>query len=134
MADNNNTGLLKTALMLYAILVLFYGFGYMLVPDAFVKVSGGAPVYDGWLRWSGAVLVVLGIGALLTFRNPQGQGIFVTILSMGCFLVALCLFWAVLNPETAGKRWFPATPAVIDLILAILLWAGRAKAKNILYP
>ncbi len=134
MSQNNDTKLLKFTLAVYAAMVLVYGFGYMLIPDIMVKLAGGQPLYHGWLRWAGAVLIVLGIGAILTYRNPLHQGIFVTVLNLGCLFTSICLFYNLYSPEQGAYWWFPATPAITLLILAILFRLGSVKAKNVLYP
>ena len=51
MTENKNEGLLKTVLVIYIVVVLVYGILYFLVPDFLVKLSGGTPVFHGWLRW-----------------------------------------------------------------------------------
>jgi len=104
------------------------------VPDSLVNMSGGQPVFHGWLRWSGGVLIALGIGAILVYINPLSQGIFVTTIALGCFLCGLGLLWALINREEGGKLWFTALPAIIVFVLSALLWWGRSKAKEILYP
>jgi hypothetical protein len=40
----------------------------------------------------------------------------------------------LINREEGAKLWFTVLPAIIVFALAILLWWGRAKAKDILYP
>ena len=97
-------------------------------------MSGGQPVFHGWLRWSGGILIALGIGAILVFLNPQNQGIYVTTITLGSLLCGLGLLWAWINPEEEQKTWFIALPTIVALALAILLWFSRAKAKEILYP
>jgi hypothetical protein len=134
MAENKNAGFLKIVLIIYAIVSLVYGIGYLFVPDFVVNMSGGQPVFHGWLRWSGGVLIALGIGAILVYINPQNQGIFVTTITLGCLLVALALLWALIKTEEGAHTWFTALPTIITFALAILLWLGRAKAKEILYP
>jgi small neutral amino acid transporter SnatA (MarC family) len=51
MTENKNEGLLKTVLVIYIVVVLVYGILYFLVPDFLVKLSGGTPVFNVWLRW-----------------------------------------------------------------------------------
>jgi len=53
MAQNNDVKVLKFALMIAAIVSLVYGLGYLLIPGALVKLSGGNLIDAGWLRWSG---------------------------------------------------------------------------------
>ena len=134
MAESKNVGFLKIVLMIYAAVSILYGIGYLFVPDSLVNMSGGQPVFQGWLRWSGGVLIALGIGAILVYINPQHQGIFVTTIALGCLLCGLGLLWALINREEGAKLWFTALPAIIVFALAILLWWSRSKAKEILYP
>lgn len=134
MAENKNAGFLKIVLIIFAVISLVYGLGYFFVPKLLVNMSGGQPVFHGWLRWSGGVLISLGIGAILVYINPQNQGIFVTTMSLGCLLIACALLWAWIKLEAGANAWFTALPTIISFALAILLWFSRAKAKDILYP
>lgn len=134
MAENKNVGFLKTVLMIYAVVCIVYGIGYFFVPASLVKLSGETPVFNGWLRWSGGVLIALGIGAILVYLNPKNQGIFVTTITLGCLLCGLGLLWAWIDLAEGSNAWFTALPTIIVLALAILLWMGRAKAKGVLYP
>lgn len=134
MAENKNVGFLKIVLIISAVVCLVYGIGYLLVPNFLVNLSGGPPVFHGWLRWSGGVLIALGIGAILVYINPQNQGAFVTTMTLGCLLSGLALLWAWIDFEEGTKSWFTALPTIILFALAILFWLSRAKAKEILYP
>lgn len=134
MAENKDVGFLKTVLIIYAIVSIIYGIGYLLVPDYLVNMSGGQPVFHGWLRWSGGILIALGIGAILIYNNPLYQGIFVTTIALGCFLCGVGLLWALISREEGGQLWFTLLPAIIVFALAALIWWGRSKAKDILYP
>jgi len=134
MVENKNAGFLKIVLIIFAVVCLVYGVGYLFVPNFLVNLSGGQPVFHGWLRWSGGVLISLGIGAILVYLNPQNQGIFVTTIVLGCLLSGLALLLSWLNLEKGGKPLFTALPTIIILVLAILLWWSRVKAKEILYP
>ena len=134
MTENKNVGFLKVVLMIFAVVCIVYGIGYFFVPAFLVNLSGDTPVFHGWLRWSGGVLIALGIGAILVYLNPQNQGIFVTTIALGCLLCGLALLWAWIDIEEGSKPWFTALPTIIVFALAILLWWSRAKAKEILYP
>jgi len=134
MNENKNVGFLKTVLMIYAIVCIIYGIGYLFVPATLVEMAGETPVFNGWLRWSGGVLIALGFGAILVYLDPRSQGIFVKTIFAGCILCGLGLLWAMLELPEDAKTWFTALPMIIVFILAILLWLGRVKAKEILYP
>ena len=133
MSENNNSGLLKIVLIIYAVVCIIYGLGYLIVPDVLVNLSGGEPVFHGWLRWAGGILVALGIGAILVYLKPKNQGIFVTTIALGCTLAGLALAWAWINIEEGANVWFTALPVIVVLALAALLWWSRQSAKNILY-
>jgi hypothetical protein len=134
MVEKSNYGILKIALIIYAVVCLIYGLGYLIVPDSLVEMSGGAPVFHGWLRWSGGVIIALGIGAILTYLKPKGQGIFVTTIAIGALLAGLAMLWALITIEEGANVWFTALPTIVLLALSGLLWWSRQKAKNILYP
>ena len=53
MTEKSNSGILKIVLLIYAVVCLIYGLGFFIVPDSLVELSGGEPVFHGWLRWSG---------------------------------------------------------------------------------
>ena len=134
MTEKSNSGTLKIALLIYAVVCLIYGLGFFIVPDSLVELSGGEPVFHGWLRWPGGVIVALGIGAILVYLKPKGQGIFVTTIAIGALLAGLAMLWAWINIEEGTNVWFTALPAIILLALSGLLWWSRQEAKNILYP
>ena len=134
MTEKNNAGFLKIVLIIYAVVCIIYGIGYLFVPDFLVDLSGGEPVFHGWLRWSGGVLVALGIGAILAFLKPAGQGILITTYALGCSLAGLALLWSWINIEEGTNVWFTAMPAIIVLLLAVLFWWTRQTAKKVLYP
>jgi hypothetical protein len=134
MAEKSNSGILKIALLIYAVVCLIYGLGFFIVPDSVVELSGGEPVFHGWLRWSGGVIIALSIGAILTYLKPKGQGIFVTTIAIGALLAGLAMLWALITIEEGANVWFTALPTIVLLALSGLLWWSRQKAKNILYP
>ena len=134
MAEKSNSGILKIALLVFAVVCLIYGLGFFIVPDSLVELSGGEPVFHGWLRWPGGVIIALGIGAILTYLNPNGQGIFVTTIAIGALLAGLAMLWSWINIEEGANVWFTALPTIVLLALSGLLCWSRQKAKNILYP
>ena len=134
MAENNNSGFLKIVLIIYVLVCVIYGVGFSLVPDSLVELSGGEPIFHGWLRWSGGILLSLSFGAILVYMKPKGQGIFVTTIAIGTLLAGVALLWAWINIEEGVNVWFTAFPSIVLLALSGLLWWSRQAAKNILYP
>lgn len=134
MTENSNAGILKVALIIYAVICFIYGLGFSFIPDSLVELSGSEPVYHGWLRWPGGILISLGIGAILVFLKPEGQGIFVTIIALGTLLAGLALLWAWITIAEDVNVWFTAVPTIVLLALSGLLWWSRQTARNTLYP
>ncbi|NQU32472.1 MAG: DUF4345 family protein [Bacteroidetes bacterium] len=134
MAQNKNTKLLSVALIIYIVVVLVYGVLYLLAPQVLVEAQGGdLPVASGWLRWSGGVLIALGVGAIMVYRNPEKQDAFVVSIALGSLLAGLALLYALFF-ETTGDIWFTVLPVIILLGISLLLWLGRMQAKDVLCP
>jgi len=132
MAQNDDVKVLKFALIILAVSAFVYGFGFLFVPGILVKLSGGNPVEFGWLRWSGGVVIALGIGALMASSKPEKQGIFVTSMALATLFAGLGNLYSWIMQEYSGAIWFTALPTCLLLVLSGLLWWGRGKAKGIL--
>ena len=104
------------------------------IPNALVRLSGSEPVFHGWLRWSGAVLLALGVGTILILRKLEKQDPFVITIAIGSLLSGLALVFAWITAEEEANIWFTALPAVLTLVLSALLWWGRYQARDILCP
>lgn len=125
--------LFKVALVIFAIVTIVYGLCYVFIPQVLVETSGGDPVHPSWLRWSGCVLITLGIGAIMVLRNPAKQDIFVTVIALGTLLSGLALLYTLIfemQPENAV--WFTVMPIIILFVNSALLWWGKQQAKEIL--
>lgn len=132
MAKQQGATMLKVVLVIYAIVVLVYGLGFLFIPGVLTDIAGGNPVDDSWIRWPGGVLVALGIGALLVLRKPAKQGVFVTTIALTCSLAGLALLYSWIVKEYTGATWFIAVPTIIILVLAVLLWWSRMQASKML--
>lgn len=132
MAQNKNS-LLKVALIIFVVVALVYGLIYVFIPQVLVKAAGSDPVPSGWLRWSGAIIIALGIGAIMVIRKPANQGIFVTTLAIGTLFCGLALLYTLLF-EMAGIGNIEQTliPAIINIILSVLLWISLKQDKDLL--
>jgi hypothetical protein len=132
MAQSNKVTLLKVVLVVFAIVAIVYGVGFLIVPGIWVNLSGGNPVDFGWLRWSGGPIIALGIGALMVVRKPEKQGIFVVTSALGSLLIGLGMLYCWIMKEYTGSTMFIAVPTVLALLLSGFLWWGRGRAKGIL--
>ena len=133
MEENENLSFLKIVILIYAIVALVYGLCFLIAPDFLVNMSGGEPVFHGWLRWAGGICVALGIGSLMVMRKPKNQGIFVTTIALGSLLAGLAMVFAWINLEEGANVWFTALPAILLLVISGLFWWSRQNAKDILY-
>ena len=132
MAQNDDVKVLKVTLIILAVISFVYGFCFLFVPGILVKLSGGNPVELGWLRWPGGVILALGIGALMVSSKPEKQGIFVITMALSTLFAGLGMLYSWIMKEGSGAIWFTALPTCILLVLSVLLFWGRSKAKGIL--
>ena len=133
MAEKKNQ-LLKISLVLSAIILLGYGVEYLFFPGVQIKSTGGEPIQWFWINWFGAVLIPLGIGCILVFRNPAKQGIFVTTICIGSIVTALALFHQVIFFwDDSYNMLNTLIPAIVLAIMAILLWLSLRQSKDILW-
>jgi uncharacterized protein YjeT (DUF2065 family) len=132
MAENKNSNVLKVALILFAIVTLVNGLVYLFIPEIYIKLTGSEPIPPAWIRWSGGILISLGIGAIMVFRNPGKQGIFIRMSAIGTLIVGLTNLYEVFF-ESVGNIWYSLPPAIVNLILSALLWISLKQAKAILW-
>jgi len=132
MSQNDDVKVLKFALMIAAIVSLVYGLCYLLIPSTLVKLSGGNLVEASWLRWSGGVIIAWAVGTLMVYSKPEKQNIFVTSIALAHLLSGLGLLYSWIMQEYSGATWFIAIPTCLLLVLSVLLFWGRNKAKGIL--
>ena len=132
MAKSKDIKLLKVVLLIYAIVALIDGIGFLIVPGNWVRLSDSAPVDFGWLRWPGGVIIALGIGSIMVFRKPEKQGIFVFTIALASLLAGLGMLCSLILRKYSGSTTFITLPIVLMLVLSGLLWWGRQRAKGIL--
>jgi hypothetical protein len=132
MAQTDNAKMLKVGLVILGIVSIIYGLGFLIVPSIWVNLSGGNPVEFGWLRWAGGIIIALGIGALMVFRKPEKQGIFVFTSASSTLLAGVGLLFSWIMTEYSGSTLFIAVPTIILLVISGLLWWGRQQTKGIL--
>jgi hypothetical protein len=133
MHRNNGLKILKPVLLLYIAAYLFYGVSLFFFPNLLWDVSGSSePLGLGWIRWAGGPLIAMGIGGIQVFRNPAGQGTFITIATLSALFIGAGLFYSKVYDHSISSTWFHMTPCVINLVLFVLLLWGRQEAKDIL--
>ena len=132
MTQTKKLGVLRVALILYAILTLAYGIVYLFLPESYVASTGSEPIPAAWIRWIGGILIALGIAAIMIFRNPSKQGIFIFASAIGTLITGLTDLYSLFF-ESVGDPWASLAPAIAILVLSALLWIGLFQAKTILW-
>ncbi|KPJ98605.1 MAG: hypothetical protein AMJ60_07705 [Desulfobacterales bacterium SG8_35] len=133
MSESKNQ-LLKLTLALYAVITLLYGITYLFFPNLQIKMAGGEPIEPGWIRWFGGVLLALGIGSIMVIRNPVKQGIYVTAMCIGSFLVSLSLIYEVIVVDFEEYNLSSTLiPAIVLFLIGVLFWMSLRKSKDILW-
>jgi hypothetical protein len=133
MAEKKNQ-FLKITLALLAIITLGYGIIYLFFPQIQISAAGGEPIEPGWIRWFGGILIALGMGSIMVLRNPEKQGIFVTVCCVGTLLFSLASFYEVIFVEFGDYNLLNTLiPAIVMTVMAILLWLSLRQSKEILW-
>ena len=132
MAQNDNVKGLKVILIIFAVMMFIYGFGFLFVPGILFNLIGGNPVEFGWVRWAGGVLIALGIGSLMASGNPENQSIFVTSMALVVLFGGLGMLYSWIMQEFSAAIWFIALSTCLPLIVSALLFWVRNQAKGIL--
>ncbi len=129
--NQKNHRFLKSVLLAGGVLAVVYGLAFVLVPQTMVKMFGEEdPVYSGFLRWPGGVLVAIGIGTLMVFRKPQNQRIFLITLALVTLFAGLSLSLSVFDMN--DKYLAVAMPAFFLLLISGLLWISQWKSRDYL--
>ncbi len=131
MEQNKGLRRFKVVLVLFFVSYLFYGVSFLFLPGVLSDISGD-PVKTSWIRWSGAPLFALGIGAVQAYRNPSKHSGFLTIGTVSALLIGLTLLYSRLFEPTTKHAWFTLTPCFINLGLFVLLLWCRQTAKEVL--
>ncbi len=133
MAEKKNQ-LLKITLVISAIVTLGYGVIYLFFPEFQIKMGGGEPIPAGWIRWFGGLMIPLGIGCIMMYRNPVKQGIFVTTLCIGSLLVGLASFYELIFQwDSAYNLMTTLLPGIVLTIISILFYISLRQSKEILW-
>ncbi|MEM7254542.1 MAG: hypothetical protein AAF493_24245 [Pseudomonadota bacterium] len=134
MADHRTPTMLKAGLLLTIIIDIVYGVMFLLAPTFYFDLAGTNPFDPAIIRWSGAPLIGLGLGAVWVLQAPQRQRIFVDMLVITFFLAALAHTYGFVMNEYTGQYWVIGMPMVGTWFTAIVLFIGRHQAKELLQP
>jgi hypothetical protein len=107
-------------LYIEAIVALVYGLLFLLIPRWMFALSqdSGAPGSPGWVRWSGGLLIGVGVAAWLAADNPKTQRPLVIGLGVATALIAVSLLYSLFS-EYGGAQWFLWVPILINAALAV---------------
>ena len=133
MTQNKNLTLLKIALAIFAVVSIVYGIAMVFFTTGLIEMSGTDPFEPNWIRWAGGILIALGIAAILAFRNPAKQDIYVIAIGLGSLFTGLALLYSwIFEMQPGYVVSFTVLPCVLNLLISVLLWWGRQQAKDIL--
>ncbi len=121
----------QTILYAAAIVDLVYGLLFLLIPQWLFDLSQdpGVPADPGWVRWSGGLLIGVGVAAWLATANPETQRPLVVGLALGATLIALSLLHTLFFGGYGGAQWFLWLPILINAALAVALgWVASKLA------
>jgi len=96
-----------------------------------VEASGGDPISSGWLRWSGALLIGLAVGAYRAYKQHESQSLLVFTFALGTLFCGLAMLYSLLF-EMLSETWFTALPTILTLVCSALLWLALNQSKEIL--
>ena len=132
MAQNDELKVLKFSLLVSAIIALILGIGYYFVPAMMAKLAGGNTADLGLLRILGSLFIALGIGTFMVYNKPEKQGIFVFTTALSQLLAGLACLYSLIRHENIPATWLIAVITCLILVLSVLNFWGRSKAKGIL--
>jgi uncharacterized membrane protein HdeD (DUF308 family) len=132
MAQNDELKVLKFSLLVSAIIALILGISYYFVPAMMAKLAGGNTADLGLLRILGSLFIALGIGTFMVYNKPEKQGIFVFTTALSQLLAGLACLYSLIRHENIPATWLIAVITCLILVLSVLNFWGRAKAKGIL--
>jgi hypothetical protein len=112
----------QTILYVVAIVTLVYGLLFLLIPQWLFDLSQdtGIPAHLGWVRWSGGLLIGVGVAAGFAAANPGTQKPLVMGLMVATTLIALSLLYDLFGGYD-GTQWFMWLPILINAALACAL-------------
>jgi Domain of unknown function (DUF4345) len=131
MRKNKNLQLLRVTLIFCALSCISYGFLHLFFPEAYVNASNGEPVSPGWIRFFGPILISIGVGAIMVYRSPEKQGIFVLVMAFGSLGAGLTQLYSVFyDAEGIGTLWDTISPMLVNFTLSILFFISLRRQKR----
>ncbi len=130
----SDIGAFKNVFIVTAIIDLFYGVGFLVLPQMQFQMSQdpGIPANPSWVRWAGGILIGLAVAAWLVSGSPAKQRPLVVGIGVSNALAALALAYAALSGEYQGVAWYIRTPVIITGAIAAAMWWLMQKYRAIL--
>ena len=132
MAESNAPLILKIALILAIVFNGIFGLVFLLAPEAYTAFTQAEVPDIARLRWPGSLLIALTVGAILVFRAPAGQGIFVFASALGALLAGLSLLFSLATGEYTGRTASMVGASIVILVQSGLLFLGWRSARDLL--
>ncbi len=117
-----DSGMRRLAIAVFILECLGFGAAVLVVPNVLVETINGAdPIAYGWIRWAGADLIAMGIGALLILRKPGGPGIVRLMALVSSLGAAGSFIYSRIADEWDGALWFLIAVVAVNGAIAVAL-------------
>lgn len=119
----------RLAIAVFILECLGFGAAVLVIPNVLVETINGAdPIAYGWIRWAGADLIAMGVGALLILRKPGGPGIVRLMALISSLGAAGSFLYARIADEWDGALWFLVVVIAVNAAVAVaLVMPARSK-------
>jgi hypothetical protein len=132
MSKNNGIKKVKAAITFSILVNAVYGLAFFIAPGMMSAMAGGTPVENGWLRWSGGILLGFAAGGIHAYRDPGHQKSMITAMTFAPLCAGLALLYTLLAETYSVRTWFILFPCIVLFALfGVTLWA-RQGAKEVL--
>ena len=110
---------------------LAFGVGVLLYPAFLVETLNDAePIAYGWVRWAGADLLAMGVGALLMLRKG-GAGIVRLMATISTVGAIVAFIWSAAADEWDGATWFLVAVIAVNALILFGLWAPERDTVDV---
>jgi hypothetical protein len=125
--------LLRVTLWITLFDLVAFGGAIFLTPSFVVEVLGDSPAFAYFsLRWSGGILLGMGLAVWHLLRKPTGQLPVFTAIATATTLAGIGKAWSVFGGEYEGPARWAVMVLLGTLGVGILQWFARSRSRHLL--